>query len=103
MPAGAVDWRFWGLTWQQCQSLLLAAAIFAFIALPNYIFSATVPAQPEQQRKPLENPHPGVLEPVPQRQNAFFEWLRKQAAARKEAREVKQKLSALQQKQSKAE
>ena len=46
------DWRFYGLTWEQCQSLILAIVVIGIIVIPQWLFSfVTVPSDFEEQEK----------------------------------------------------
>lgn len=38
-PAWQADWRFWGLNYDQFQSLLLAVLILSIIIVPQWLFS----------------------------------------------------------------
>lgn len=97
MKQVADPWRLYGLTWQQCQSILLALGVFLVIVASQYLFRAT--PNPDHKAEPdeIHNPHPGVLIPVRRRRNVLFDWLEKEAKSRARARELTAALRQLDQ------
>lgn len=45
------DWRFYALTWEQCQSLILAIVVVGIVVIPQWLFSlVTVPKDYQEQQ-----------------------------------------------------